>query len=89
MRPTFVSFKHPNKPRRQAPLFYPPHLATQKLMLREEGTLPKIMSSIRGRGRNQTQVPLNQEPTLLSITPWAMAIDGAMIKTQVVTGSLS
>lgn len=77
LRPSFVSFKSLNKLRRQTSLSYPPHLAKEKSRLREECALPKVVLLIRGRDRNQTQVPLNPEPTLPSTTSWVMAIDGA------------
>lgn len=89
MKPGFVSFKPPNKLRRQEPLFYSPHLAKEQSRISEEGALPKVIPSIRSRGKNQTQVPLNPEPTLPSTTPWAMAIGGVAIGTQVVKDSLS
>lgn len=81
IRPGFVSFKSLNKPRRQTLLSYPPHLAKEKSKLGEEGTLPKVVLLIKGRDRNQTQIPLNPEPTLPSTMPWTMAIDGATIGT--------
>lgn len=89
MRLGFVSFKPPNKSRRQESLFYSSHLAKEESRLREEGVLPKVTQSIGGRGRNETQIPLNLEPTLPSTTPWAMEIGGVIIGTQAVTDSLS
>ena len=89
-RPGFNSFRPPSPPRRPEPLFYPPHLAKEKLRLREEDALPNVTLS-KGAEKEinlkpiRNQFPVNLKPTL----PSTMPISGAAIGTHIVTGSLS